>query len=137
MGAVTPMTIPQFKWWLEHGNTKKPIKDGLFANVKTKTAADINPFQGARPQRGSFYVASIPGTPSTYSPNISPVQNLVRQLGAVRGRGDQAIREAYQQEQLANAADPNRVGRQFSAYLAGKRKPVVHHWFDRMMQGDL
>jgi arginine repressor len=85
---------------------------------------------------GSFYLAAVPGTPSTFDPNQSAVQNLIRQLGAVRQRGDQAIREAYTRNSLANAADPSRSTRQFSAYLAGRRKPIVHHWFDRIIRGE-
>ena len=95
-------------------------------NGKTKAA-----------NQGSFYLAAIPGTQITYDPNESAVRNLVRNLGHVRQRGDQAIREAYTQDALANAADPNRSIRRFSAYLAGTRKPIVHHWLDRIIQGGL
>lgn len=96
------------------------------SNGKTKKAS-----------QGSFYLAAVPGTQVTYNPNESAMQNLVRNLGHVRQRGDQAIREAYTQDALANAVDPNRSIRRFSAYLAGTRKPIVHHWLDRMIRGEL
>ena len=96
------------------------------SNGKTKTA-----------NQGSFYLAAVPSTPITYNPDENAVQNLIRNLGHVRQRGDQAIREAYTQDALANAADPNRSIRRFSSYLAGTRKPIVHHWLDRIIQGGL
>jgi hypothetical protein len=107
-------------------NARQPWSKITKETVRRVKAADQN----------SFYLAAIPGTPVTVDPNQGAVQNLVRQLGAVRQRGDQAIREAYGQEDLANAADPSRPIRQFSSYLAGQRGPTVHHWLDRVLQGD-
>jgi len=34
--AITPMTVSQFDWWLEHGNQKKPV-----SKQTLKTAADV------------------------------------------------------------------------------------------------
>jgi hypothetical protein len=39
LGSIYPLTIPQFKWWLANGDTKKEIKDGTFA-AKKKAAGD-------------------------------------------------------------------------------------------------
>lgn len=45
MGEVTPITLDHFKWWLEHADTSKEVKNGFFAakeNLKpTKTASDL------------------------------------------------------------------------------------------------
>lgn len=42
MGEVTPVTLTQFEWWLEHADTSKAIADGYFAkHRRTKTAADL------------------------------------------------------------------------------------------------
>lgn len=44
-GAITPITVDNFKWWLEFGDTSKPIEDGMFAKnrrqPKQKAAADL------------------------------------------------------------------------------------------------
>lgn len=31
LGSICPITIPQLKWWLENGEMKKPIENGMFA----------------------------------------------------------------------------------------------------------
>ena len=36
-GEITPMTIEQFKWWLENGDLSKPIENGFFAARKAAT----------------------------------------------------------------------------------------------------
>lgn len=36
IGSIYPITVPQFKWWLEHGDTTKEIKDGMFAKHRRK-----------------------------------------------------------------------------------------------------
>jgi hypothetical protein len=41
-GSMAALTIDQFKWWLEHGDTSKPILNGYFAAPgNRKKAADL------------------------------------------------------------------------------------------------
>ena len=42
IGRVTAMTIPQFKTWLEHGNTKAPFKHADIPNSEKRTHASVN-----------------------------------------------------------------------------------------------
>jgi len=39
-GGLTALTLPQFKWWLEHGNTSKPIEGGAFAKKGADSVAE-------------------------------------------------------------------------------------------------
>lgn len=49
MGEVTPITLPHFKWWLEHADTRKEVKNGYFAakeNLKPEKRGSANPIAG-------------------------------------------------------------------------------------------
>lgn len=39
--ASTLVTMPQFKWWLEHGDTTKPVKDDMFVKKRQKAATAV------------------------------------------------------------------------------------------------
>lgn len=47
LGSIYPLTVPQFKWWLEHGDQTKPVKDGTFA----KKAEDSSQFVHYSPDK--------------------------------------------------------------------------------------
>jgi GNAT superfamily N-acetyltransferase len=40
LGAIYPLTMPQFKWWLEHADTTREIESGMFAKYRKKAADD-------------------------------------------------------------------------------------------------
>jgi len=42
LGSIYSLTMPQFKWWLEHADTTREIEDGMFAKYRKK-AADVHP----------------------------------------------------------------------------------------------
>jgi hypothetical protein len=85
----------------------------------------------------SFYLRALRTTPVTIQPEKGVGGNILSHLQYVRSRGDQAIREAIGQDRLQNAMDPNRSMRQFLSYARGRRRPIVHHWLDRVLQGDI
>lgn len=39
-GEITPMTVDQFKWWIEWGDSSKPIADGMIAKHRRVKKAD-------------------------------------------------------------------------------------------------
>lgn len=49
MGEVTPITIEHFKWWMEHADTSKEVKNGFFAaphNLKRREKKAADPITG-------------------------------------------------------------------------------------------
>jgi hypothetical protein len=49
MGEVSSLTLSQFKWWLEHADTSKEVKNGYFAaveNRKPEKKGSADPFSG-------------------------------------------------------------------------------------------
>ncbi len=55
LGSIYPVTVPQFKWWLEHGDTTKEIKDGMFAKHRRKKSnvsdKDLDDFLNSPPNK--------------------------------------------------------------------------------------
>lgn len=115
--SITALTMPQFKWWIKNGDMKKPV-DG----AKVKVATD------------SYYLNAINQTPMSWDAQRGVAQNLMQNLSRVKTRGDRAIQEAASYDRLQNAMDPDRASRQFTAYLAGQRSPIVSHPLDRFVQ---
>jgi len=85
----------------------------------------------------SFYLDALKQTPVTYDTGQNPLSNVMQHLQKARSRGDRKINEAIGWDQMQNAMDPNRATRRLEQYLTGSRKPIVHHWLDRTLQGDV
>ncbi len=113
---ITPLTMRQFRWWLDKGDQNKPM-DG----AAVKTAA------------GSFYLNAMQQTPFNYDAQSGMVGNLLQHLGNVKARGDRAITEAGSLDRIQNAMDPNRPMQQLSGFLSGQRQPIVNHPLDRTL----
>lgn len=43
LDSVYALTLPQFKWWLEHGDLTKPVKDGSLAKYRRKASCVRQP----------------------------------------------------------------------------------------------
>lgn len=70
MGQVNALTVDQFKWWLEHGDTTKPIVDGCFVSPKQlKKAMDAAEVDSAKS------AALLPGV------TLQPHQQAVADTG--------------------------------------------------------
>ena len=115
--AITPLTMKQFRWWLDHGAQTKPM-----AGSQIKAAA-----------ASSFYLDAVNQTPLSINPQTGIAGNIAGHLQRIKARGDRAIQEAGSFEQLQNAMDPNRSSRQLSDYLAGRRQSLVSHPLDRLL----
>jgi len=116
-GEITALTLPQFKWWLEHGDQNKRV-----AKAKIKVATD------------SHYLNALNANTLGWDTRSGIADNLMANLGRVKRRGDRSIREAASMDRLQNAMDPDRSMRQLQSYLAGTRKPIVNHPLDRVVQ---
>jgi hypothetical protein len=115
---ITPLTMRQFKWWLQNGDTLKAV-----AGATIKTAVD------------SIYGKALVQTPVNYNPQAGILGNVTNHLAAVKARGDRTISEAGAQDRLANAMDPNRASQQLLSLIQGKRQPMVQHPVDRILAG--
>lgn len=113
---ITPLTMRQFRWWLDKGDQTKPMN-----GVQVKTAAN------------SFYLNAVQQTPIVYNPQSGITNNVMTHLQSVKARGDRSIQEAGSLDRLQNAMDPNRATRQLSSYLSGQRQPLVNHPLDRFL----
>lgn len=118
IGEVIPLTVKQFKWWIEHGDTSAEV-----FGAKIKAASD------------SIYMNALQQTPVAYNPQAGILGNIGNHLGAVKARGDRTIAEAGSQERLLNAMDPNRAMQQTLAFMRGQSKPLVNHPIDRILAG--
>lgn len=120
IGNITPLTIPQFKWWVNNGPTDKPCA----GQKQIKLAMD------------SYYARALQSTPMNWDQQKGVAQNLLNHLNAVKVRGDRSINETYAFDRLQNAMDPNRANLQLLARIRGTQPAIVNHPVDRIIQGD-
>jgi len=62
LGSIFPLTVPQLKWWLEYGNTKKAIEDGAFAKAAEDTVQAYKLFRTLPTRPGELFPLFIDKT---------------------------------------------------------------------------
>lgn len=106
LGSITPMTLPQFKWWLEHGDMDKPAdpdkfvkraeqrghQDNDHCKVEHYTCGNVVRCRCRRPKRDVFI-----GSPCGYCSECAATQtdgaNYRVAKSDVHGKGVRATRD--------------------------------------------
>lgn len=120
IGNITPLTLPQFRWWVNNGPMDKPCA----GQKQIKLAMD------------SYYARALNATPLNWKQQQSVVTNLLQHMQAVKARGDRFIGDAYAYDRLQNAMNPDRANAQLLARIQGTQPAIVNHPVDKLIQGD-